>query len=117
MATRKTRSPATGRPTTSVCIAVRMPKHVRPRLEAAAELVGTTVGRFVVAAALKEADEVLEREGVIRLSKRDAARLVELLDHPPPPNARLSRALDARRRMTGGDPGQPFEGPPRTSKR
>jgi uncharacterized protein (DUF1778 family) len=94
-----------------------MPKHVRGRLEEAAGLTGTTIGQFIVGAALKKADDVLERDSVIRLSKRDAARLLELLDHPPPPNARLTRALDARRRMIGGDLGRPFGRPPRTSKR
>jgi len=96
---------------------MRMPKRVHTRLEEAAELAGTTVGEFMVEAALHKADEVLEREHVVRLSKRDAARLLELLDHPRPPNARLKRALDAYRKLTGGDPGRPFELPPRTSGR
>jgi uncharacterized protein (DUF1778 family) len=120
MPARKSRSAATAataRPVARIRITMRMPKRVRARLEEAAELAGTTVGRFMVEAALKKADDVLEQEGVIRLSKRDAARLLKLLDDPPPPNARLRQALDAHRRMTGGDRGQPFEWPPRTSKR
>jgi uncharacterized protein (DUF1778 family) len=71
----------------------------------------------MVAAALAKVDEVPERDHVIRLSKRDAARLLELLDHPPPPNARLKRALEAHREFTGNDPGRPVEWPPRTSRR
>jgi len=47
----------------------------------------------------------------------DAARLLELLDHPRPPNARLKLALDAYRKLTGGDLGRPFELPPRMSGR
>jgi uncharacterized protein (DUF1778 family) len=96
---------------------MRMPRRVHTRLEEAAELAGTTVGEFVVAAALAKAVEVLERDHVIRLSKRDAARLLELLDQPPPPNARLKRALDAHRKFTDGDPGRTFARPPRTSGR
>jgi len=118
MASCKSRSTsAAAQPAARARVAMRMPRRVHARLEEAAELAGATVGKFMVAAALAKADEVLERDHVIRLSKRDAARLLELLDHPPPPNARLKRALDAHRRFTGGDPGRPFEEPPRTSGR
>jgi uncharacterized protein (DUF1778 family) len=120
MPTRKSRSAPTGtivRPAAQVHITVRMSKRVHARLEEAAELAGTTVSKFMVEAALRKADAVIDREGVIRLSKRDAARLAQLLDHPPPPNARLKRALGAHRKLTGGDPGRAFKWPPRTSGR
>lgn len=53
-----------------------------------------------------------ERERVIRLSKRDSVRLLELIDNPPPPNEKLARALEAHRRMTAGDPDRAFDWPP-----
>ena len=46
-------------------ISARVPTGVHERLEEAAELVGATVNQFVVQAALKEADRVIEHERVI----------------------------------------------------
>ena len=92
---------------------MRVPTHVHAVIEEAAALVGTTVGQFMLQAALNKAYEVIDRERVIRLSKRDSERLLELLDNPPPPNAKLQRALDAHRKLTGGNLRQAFEWPPR----
>lgn len=99
--------PARGR------VTARIPKHVQQRLEEAADLTGATVNQFMVQAAVEKAEAVLERERVIVLSKRDAKRLLELIENPPPPNARLKRALENHRRLTGGDPDRAFEWPPR----
>lgn len=71
----------------------------------AAELTGSTVNQFLVRAALKEAQEVIEREEVIRLSPRNLNWLLDLLDNPPEPNAKLKAALiryqNAKRDDTG----------------
>ncbi len=79
-------------------ISSRVPKPVRKTLEEAAALSGATLNQFVVQAALKEAHAVLERERVIRLSRRDAEVLFRALDKPPAPNARLKKAVAAYRR-------------------
>lgn len=92
------------RPAGRARIATRVPKNVQARLEEAAGLVGATVNQFVLQAALKEAGEIIDRERVIRLSRRDAARLMELLDNPPPPNAKLRRALERREEFLSGRP-------------
>ena len=52
-------------------IGARVPHEVYETLCRAAELTGATVNQFLVQAALKEAQEVIEREEVIRLSPRD----------------------------------------------
>jgi len=69
-----------------------MPTAVYERLAEAAQLVGATLNQFLVQAALEKADEIIERERVITLSK-DAARTVfDLMEHPPEPNERLKQA-------------------------
>jgi uncharacterized protein (DUF1778 family) len=85
-------------------VSVRVPRNVQARLDEAAELVGATVNQFVLQAAVKEADQIIERERVIRLSRRDTERLLELLDHQPPPNSALKRALARRETFLGNRP-------------
>jgi len=36
---------------------------------------------------------VIERESLIRLSQKDAYKILALLDHPPKPNKRLKDAV------------------------
>jgi len=67
--------------------------RVRDTLEQAAELLGATVNQFVVQTAYVEAQRVIERESVIRLSQKDAEKVLFLLDHPPKPNKRLKDAV------------------------
>jgi uncharacterized protein (DUF1778 family) len=76
-------------------ITARVSDDVRSTLEQAAELFGATVNQFVVQAAYQEAQRVIERESVIRLSQKDARRILSLLDHPPKPNKRLKEAVEA----------------------
>ncbi len=71
----------------------RVPDNVRVTLEQAAELLGATVNQFVVQTAYQEAQRVIERESVIRLSQKDALKVLSLLDHPPKPNKRLKDAV------------------------
>lgn len=84
--------------TTKERISSRMPKPVRKTLEEAAALSGATLNQFVVQAALKEAHAVLERERVVRLSRRDADVFFKALENPPKPNALLRKAVAAYRR-------------------
>ena len=92
-------------------IAARVPREVYQTLRRAAELSGATVNQFLVQAALKEAQAVIEREDVIRLSPRDWDWLLPLLDEPPAPNARLRAAQARHRQLLSNDanpaPGQP----------
>jgi uncharacterized protein (DUF1778 family) len=74
-------------------ITARVSDNVRVTLEQAAELLGATVNQFVVQTAYQEAQRVIERESVIRLSQKDARKVLALLDHPPKPNKRLKDAV------------------------
>lgn len=76
-------------------ITARVSDRVRDTLEQAAELLGATVNQFVVQTAYVEAQRVLERESVIRLSQEDAHKVLVLLDNPPKPNKRLRAAVKA----------------------
>ena len=74
-------------------ITARVSDKVRVTLEQAAELLGATVNQFVVQTAYEEAQRVIERESVIRLSQQDARKVLSLLDNPPHPNTRLKDAV------------------------
>lgn len=76
-------------------ITARVPKNVRVTLEQAAELLGATVNQFVVQTAYQEAQRILERESVIRLSQKDASKILSLLDSPPKPGKALKVAVKA----------------------
>ena len=74
-------------------ITARVSNSVRVTLEQAAELLGATVNQFVVQTAYLEAQRVIERESVIRLSQKDARKVLSLLDKPPKPTKRLKDAV------------------------
>ncbi len=93
-----------------VRIEARVPHEVYETLCRAAELTGTTVNQFLVQAALKEARSVIEREDVIRLSARDWNWLLDLMESPPKPNAKLKAALKRYRKAKLGDAGAASSG-------
>ena len=75
-------------------IGARVPHALYEALCRAAELSGATVNQFLVQSALKEAQAIIEREQVIRLSARDWDWMLNLLDNPPEPNAKLKAAME-----------------------
>lgn len=76
-----------------VRITARVPSEMRRTLEQAAQLQGATLNQFVVQSAFREAQRVLERETVIRLSQRDAQKVFALLERPPRANKGLKEAV------------------------
>lgn len=80
-------------------ITARVPAELKDTLERAAQLQGATLNQFVVQSAFHEAQRILERETVIRLSQRDAQKVFSLLEHPPKPNKRLKDAVKAYRNL------------------
>lgn len=85
-------------------------------LQQAAELLGATLNQFVVQAALSEARRVIERDRVIHLSSTDAAFLMNLLETPPAPNARLRKAFRIYRKRTLGAEHSTFDWAPRPKR-
>lgn len=93
-------------------IGARVPRDVYETLNRAAELTGATVNQFLVQSALKEAQAVIEREQTIRLSRRDCARLLELLETPPKPNARFKAAMNRYQKAKRTDADSSFNWKP-----
>ena len=89
-------------------IGARVPREVYETLCRAAELTGATVNQFLVQAALKEAQEVIERQEIIRLSPRDWNWLLELMEKSPKPNAKLKAALKRYQKARQDDAGTTF---------
>lgn len=79
-------------------VTARVPAQMRKTLEEAARLQGATLNQFVVQSAYQEAQRVLERETVIKLSQADARCVFNLIDNPPKPNKKLKEALAAYRK-------------------
>lgn len=79
-------------------ISARITRDVHSTLQQAADMVGATVNQFLVQAALKEAQGIIERERIIQLSQRDAAMFFRMLERPPRPKARLRAAVAAYRK-------------------
>ncbi len=80
-------------------LVARIPAGVRKTIQAAADLEGASLNHFVVQAAHRQAQEILERETIIRLNRAQTKRVFELLDQPPKPNAALRSAKAAHRKL------------------
>lgn len=80
-------------PRTAVDDSERMNLRIRPelkqRLVRAAALRGTDLTNFVTQSALREAEAVIQASEVVEVSERDFQRVLELLENPPEPNAKL----------------------------
>lgn len=74
-------------------ITARVPAEMRHALEQAAQLQGSSLNQFVVQSAYQEAQRILERETVLRLSQRDAQKVFSMLEHPPKANKQLRDAV------------------------
>ncbi|HVW57224.1 MAG TPA: DUF1778 domain-containing protein [Rhizobiaceae bacterium] len=74
---------------------LRVKPEVKARLMRAAALRHTDLTNFVTQSALREAETVIAEADIVRTSDRDFARILELLDNPPKPNARLRAAAAA----------------------
>jgi uncharacterized protein (DUF1778 family) len=83
-------------PKTAIGDNMRMNLRVRPKQKAAlmraAALRNTDLTDFVLQPALREAAAVIEAAERTQLSERDSQRVLELLENPPPANARLRAA-------------------------
>src|SRR5450755_3583016 len=95
-------------------ITARVPQNVQDTLQQAADLLGATLNQFVVQAALSEAQRIIERDRVIHLSSNDAVFLMNLLEKPPAPNARLGKALKHYESRTRNADNSTFEWQPRS---
>ena len=77
----------------------RMSLRIRPEQKAllarAAALRQSDLTTFVTRSALREAEAVVEEAERINLSERDSLLILDLLENPPPANAKLRAAITA----------------------
>jgi uncharacterized protein (DUF1778 family) len=78
-------------------IELRASREEKRLLAAAAAYERLDLTSFVLRTALPAAEKIVARHETIRLSARDSARVLELLDHPPQPTAALLAAARRRR--------------------
>jgi uncharacterized protein (DUF1778 family) len=76
-------------------MALRVNSTDKAMILRAVELEQTDLTDFVLRTALREARAVIERHERLKLSGRDSQRVLDLLEHPPAPNARLRKAARA----------------------
>ena len=74
----------------------RISPDLHKMLKRAAELQGSTLTQFVVAAVQKAAVQAIEEAEVIRLSLADQSCFADALGNPPPVNPALKRAFEKR---------------------
>jgi len=82
-------------------LTTRITEHVQDTLQAAADLVGSTLNQFVVQAALEKAERVIESETTLLLTRREALRVFELTQAPPVRNEQFLRAQARHRTVVG----------------
>jgi uncharacterized protein (DUF1778 family) len=76
-------------------VALRILPADKARLMRASALAHTDLTDFILRNVLRAADAVIEQAERVVLSERDSLRVLELLEHPPIPNARLVAAARA----------------------
>lgn len=74
---------------------LRVSREAKAKLARAAALRNTDLTSFVTQTALREAEALIEAADIVRLTTRDHARVLELLENPPRPNAKLRAAITA----------------------
>ncbi|MFA5702411.1 MAG: DUF1778 domain-containing protein [Advenella sp.] len=87
--------------TTLPRITARVDVDTQDLLIKAAALAGmSSINSFVLNAAIEKAKQMIEREQTLQLSQADAMLLMEALDHPATPNAKLKAASGRYKRKT-----------------
>jgi uncharacterized protein (DUF1778 family) len=79
-------------PNVSSRMSLRIRQADLAKLKSAATLQQTTIAKFIVRVAVREAESVIARGERIELTERDMNRVLDLIEHPPAPNARLIAA-------------------------
>ncbi len=80
---------------------VRLGADHKKLIEQAADLLGQTVSAFTVSTLVREAAEVTERFGALRLSDRDRDAFLAACDEASEPNAKLRQAAQAHAEAVG----------------
>jgi len=76
-------------------LSARVPARVKEMIKMAAELSGATETQFMAQAAYHAAQQIIEQERIVRLSKTDTSVFLDMLDNPPAPSDKLKSAVAA----------------------
>ena len=82
-------------PTDSGRVELRLRPKDKAVLTRAASIERLDLTGYILRTVLPQAEAAIEREERQELSERDTLRVLELLENPPVPNARLVRAAKA----------------------
>ncbi len=82
-------------------ITARVTEQVKETLSSAAEIMGATLNQFLIQAALEKAENIIEKDKIIRLSNKDAQVFFNALDNPPEPNIKLKNAFENYKNKIG----------------
>jgi len=76
-------------------MALRIHSDDKATIMRAVAITQTDMTAFILLAALREAQSIIEENQRLKLSGRDSRLVMELLENPPPPNAKLRKAARA----------------------
>ncbi len=76
-------------------VSLRIPAEDKALLVRAVALKRTSLTDFVIRTAVEAARTVIDQAERVTLSERDSLRVLELLENPPVPNAKLMKASHA----------------------
>ncbi len=62
-------------------ITIRVCLSIQEKLQEAATLTGTSLSQFMIQSALEKAEQLIDRESSIKLTREDAVMLCTLLDN------------------------------------
>jgi uncharacterized protein (DUF1778 family) len=78
-------------------LALRIQPEDKAIIMRAVALAQTDMTTFILRIALKEARAVIDEHERVKLTERDSRLVMELLENPPAPNAKLRKAARALR--------------------
>lgn len=81
-------------------VALRIRTADKALIMRAVALAQTDMTDFILRTALREAQQVIDEHERVQLSQRDSQRVLELLENPPAPNAKLRKAARNLQKQT-----------------
>lgn len=76
-------------------MSLRITPEAKAKLVRAAALSNTDLTNIVTRTVVREAEAVIAAAEIVELSDRDSKRVLDLLENPPAPNAKLNAAIAA----------------------
>jgi uncharacterized protein (DUF1778 family) len=76
-------------------VAIRIKPSDKALIMRAVALQQTDMTEFILRTVLSQARQVIQEDESVKLSQRDSIRVMDVLENPPRPNARLLKAARA----------------------